>query len=91
MEKHFYITGTDKEVEFLALYSKVSTPKMWGKEKWVKDNIHKYEVTMRIPDAAQIENGRTYSFHNYLKRTNDLPLQQLIVDFNNLISKYRMN
>lgn len=91
MEKHFYITGTHKEVDFLSLYSKVSTPKLWGKEKWVKENIYKYEITMRIPDDAQIENGKTYSFNNYLKRTNDLPLQQLMIDFDNLLIKYRNN
>ena len=91
MEKHFYITGTRKEIEFLALYSKVSTPKQWGKEQFVKGNIFKYEVEMRVPEDAKIENGKTYSFNNYLKRTDDLQLIKLMMEFNNLLAKYRCN
>jgi hypothetical protein len=89
MEKHVYITGTSKELEFWSLYSKVSTPKMWGAENRVKDNVYKYEVTVRIPDESQIQDGRTYSFYNFLKRTDDLALVKFISDFNNLLSNYR--
>lgn len=88
MEKHFFINGTQKELRFLAEYSNVSTPKMWGREKWVKDNVYNFEVDMRIPDYAQINNGKTYSFKNYLKRTNDLKLLEFMKSFDELRQKY---
>ena len=88
MEIHFFITGTQKELRFLAEYSNVSTPKMWGKEKWIKDNVYKHEVDMRLPDYAQIENGKTYSFKNYLKRTDDLQMIEFIKGFDELRQKY---
>ena len=88
MEKHFYIKGTQNELMFLAEHSNVSTPKMWGKEKWIKDGVYKCEVSMRLPDYAQIENGKTYSFKNYLKRTDDLQLIEFMRGFDELRQKY---
>lgn len=88
MEKHIFINGTQKELRFLAEYSNVSTPKMWGREKWVKDNVYNFEVDMRIPDYTQINNGKTYSFKNYLKRTNDLKLLEFMKSFDELRQKY---
>ena len=88
MEKHFFIKGTQKELRFLAEYSKESTPKMWGRETFIKDGVYKCEVDMRLPDYAQIENGKTYSFKNYLKRTDDLQLIEFMKRFDELRQKY---
>ena len=89
MEKHFFIKATKEEINFFANYTVVSTPKLWGSEKWINDNIYKHEVEMRIPESAQIENGKTYSFKNYLKRTNDLQLLDFFEKFKELRSKYQ--
>ena len=89
MEKHIFIIGTSEEIGFLASYSKVSTPKMWGSMKRVESGAYKQEVDMRIPDSSQIENGRTYSFKNYLKRTNDLQLIEFMKKFDELREQYR--
>lgn len=89
MEKHFFIRATNEEINFFANYTVISTPKRWGNEKWIKDNIYKHEVYMRIPDSAKIENGKTYSFKNYLERTGDLELIDFFEKFKELRSKYR--
>jgi len=93
MEKHFFITGTQDELRLLSEWSKVSTPKLWDKEeKFIKtngyDRVYKFGVYMRIPDCAQIENGKTYSFKNYLKRTDDLKLLEVHKQLRELRYKY---
>lgn len=88
MEKTFTITASSEEMDILARYSCHSIPKMWHDEKYWKGNLKKYKVTMRIPEESQIENGKTYSFLNYLKRTNDIPLLSLLADIKEAVNNY---
>ena len=90
MEKTFYIKATRKEIDLLSRYSANSLFKMYYGETWVTGDIYKHKVMVRLSEDAQIENGKTYSFKNYLMRTDDILFLDFLNDIDLAVKRYNV-